>query len=424
MSSIVSTFGKFIRGNSDQDVSSPTGMSADAQLAAVIQRLEAATIRLETLAKTGAPAAGVSADATGTSATSAAAPASASAPAPAVAAFDERMAGPLRDYLALSATVGGLVKEQSEHVEAAIKAQRRIIEIACASRKPPAATVQEIIKPLQQAIAKVTEIKEKNRQSPLFNHLSTVADGIPALGWVVVEPAPAPYVNDMKDSAQFYANRVIKEKRESLPAHAEWATSFITVIEETYAYNPELRATSVVKAADLAPKADRSTPASAPARGPAKLALEGSKWRIENQVGRDDIVLDQTAINHVIYIYNCQSTTIQIKGKVNAVVIDGCKKVGVVMDNVVSTVDIVNCKSVQAQVTGRAPTILIDKTDGVQLYIAKTARDVEIFSAKSSEMNVLVQGDDDEFAERPVPEQFKTVIVKGALVTEPVVHNG
>lgn len=32
----------------------------------------------------------------------------------------------------------------------------------------------------------VGDIKDANRRSPQFNHLSTVAEGIPAAGWVAV----------------------------------------------------------------------------------------------------------------------------------------------------------------------------------------------------------------------------------------------
>jgi hypothetical protein len=32
----------------------------------------------------------------------------------------------------------------------------------------------------------ITAIKDKNRPAPVFSQLSAVADGAPALGWVVV----------------------------------------------------------------------------------------------------------------------------------------------------------------------------------------------------------------------------------------------
>ena len=134
------------------------------------------------------------------------------------------------------------------------------------------------------------------------------------------------------------------------------------------------------------------------------------------------MVVEETELRHVVYIYNCQNSTITVKGKVNAITLDGCKKVGLLLDSVVSSVETVNCKSVQIQITGTAPTCSIDKTDGFQLYLSKEAAGIEIFSAKSSEMNVLVPDANGEFIEMPVSEQFKTVIKGSKLITEAVEH--
>jgi adenylyl cyclase-associated protein len=65
-------------------------------------------------------------------------------------------------------------------------ATRQLVLIAAESKKPESKTLMDIIKPVQEAIASVVSIKDKNRPSPLFSHLSAVADGVPALGWVVV----------------------------------------------------------------------------------------------------------------------------------------------------------------------------------------------------------------------------------------------
>lgn len=67
----------------------------------------------------------------------------------------------------------------------------------------------ELIKPTNQAIEKVCEYKENNRPSPLFDHLTTVREGISALGWITVEQLPAPFVEGHRDSSRFFANRVI-----------------------------------------------------------------------------------------------------------------------------------------------------------------------------------------------------------------------
>lgn len=65
------------------------------------------------------------------------------------------------------------------------------------------------------------------------------------------------------------------------------------------------------------------------------------------------------------------------------------------------------------QVTGKVPTVTIDGTDGGQLYLGRESLDVEIVTAKSSSVNISlpVEGEEEGiFAEKPVPEQLKTVI--------------
>ena len=72
----------------------------------------------------------------------------------------------------------------------------------------------EILKELQSNMGAVNDIREANRPSPLFNHLTTVSEGIALLGWITIEPKPAAYITDTLDSAQFYGNRVIKDYKE------------------------------------------------------------------------------------------------------------------------------------------------------------------------------------------------------------------
>lgn len=107
-------------------------------------------------------------------------------------------------------------------------------------------------------------------------------------------------------------------------------------------------------------------------------------------------------------MFKCQDSTLQIKGKLNSIIVDSCKKVAVVFDDVVSSIEFVNCQSVQAQVMGKCPTVSVDKTDGFMMYLSKDSLDAEIITAKSSEMNVLVPKADGDFEEFPLPEQFKT----------------
>uniref|UniRef100_A0A8C7PL46 Cyclase associated actin cytoskeleton regulatory protein 2 n=1 Tax=Oncorhynchus mykiss TaxID=8022 RepID=A0A8C7PL46_ONCMY len=155
-----------------------------------------------------------------------------------------------------------------------------------------------------------------------------------------------------------------------------------------------------------------------PQKRPPLLELEGKKWRVEYFDQAHDLVIEEPELRQVAYVFGCSNSTLQIKGKINSIIVDNCKKLGLVFDNVVGIVEVINSKDIKLQVMGRVPTMSINKTEGCQVYLSKDALDCEIISAKSSEMNILVPQDDD-YREFPVPEQFKTVWDGSKLVTEP-----
>ncbi|XP_062953058.1 adenylyl cyclase-associated protein 2 isoform X1 [Cynocephalus volans] len=193
----------------------------------------------------------------------------------------------------------------------------------------------------------------------------------------------------------------------------------VTDDQKTYK-NPSLRAQGAQTRSPT--KSHTAGPTSPKAHSPQKHApvfeLEGKKWRVEYQEDRNDLVISETELKQVAYIFKCDKSTLQMKGKINSITIDNCKKFGLVFDNVVGIVEVINSKDIQIQVMGRVPTISINKTEGCHIYLSEDALDCEIVSAKSSEMNILIPQDDD-YREFPVPEQFKTAWDGSKLVTEP-----
>lgn len=104
-----------------------------------------------------------------------------------------------------------------------------------------------------------------------------------------------------------------------------------------------------------------------------------------------------------------------------------CVGSSVLVESVVSSVQVTNSPSFTIQITGMAPTITLDNTDSGQIYLSKECLGVEITTAKCSSINVSlpVEGEEDGiFEEQPVPEMFKTVIKDGKLVTSVVEHTG
>ncbi|NWS23774.1 CAP2 protein, partial [Polioptila caerulea] len=184
--------------------------------------------------------------------------------------------------------------------------------------------------------------------------------------------------------------------------------------------NPSLRAQGPpVRSPTKSHTPSPTSPKNSPQQNHAPvLELEGKKWRVEYQEDKNDLVISNTELKQVAYIFKCNKSTLQIKGKINSITIDNCKKFGLVFDNVVGIVEVINSRDIQIQVMGKVPTISINKTEGCHIYLSEESLDCEIVSAKSSEMNILIPQDGD-YKEFPVPEQFKTAWDGSKLVTEP-----
>ncbi|KNC31171.1 hypothetical protein FF38_14273 [Lucilia cuprina] len=415
-----------------------------------------------------------------------------------VLGFQDIMAGPLSQYLALSAKIGGDVAKHAEFVKKAFDAQLQYVTLATQCSQPNQSKQMELLKPTSDQITAIQDFREKNRASQYFNHLSAISESIPALGWVCVSPTPGPHVKEMNDAGQFYTNRVLKEWKEKDPTHVEWARAWVQTLTELQQYIKQYHTTGLVWSGKGAAPASGAAPppppmggcppppppptfdmsnmnlgegpddrsalfaeinqgenitknlkkvtadmqthknptlrtGPAPFKTPTQFASsskpaapvvkdpvftrDGKKWLIEYQKNNNNLLVENAEMNNVVYMFKCEGSVLTVKGKVNNVVLDSCKKCSLVFDSVVASIEFVNCQSVQMQVLGFVPTISIDKTDGCQMYLSKESLGVEIVSSKSSEMNIMLPEDSGDYTELPVPEQFKTTISGKTLKT-------
>lgn len=181
--------------------------------------------------------------------------------------------------------------------------------------------------------------------------------------------------------------------------------------------NTDLRVSGTVPGTKPAVGPRPAAGRAAPVKRAPVCELQGKKWVIEHQDNNLELQLDETQMNHVVYAFNCVDSVITVKGKVNSIILDSCRKSAVIFDSVVASVEFVNCISCQMQVNEKVPTISIDKTDGLQMYLSKDSLSVVLVTSKSSEMNVLVPKDDGDYTELAVAEQFKTTIQGKKLQT-------
>ncbi|XP_063914925.1 adenylyl cyclase-associated protein 1 isoform X1 [Zophobas morio] len=410
-----------------------------------------------------------------------------------VQGFTDIIQGPLAQYLQISQQIGGDVGQHSQLVHNAFQMQLQYLTIASQSKQPSQPEIINLLKPTSDQISAIQDFREKNRTSKFFNHLSAVSESIPALGWVTVSPAPAPYVKEMNDAGQFYTNRVLKDWKEKDKKHVDWVKAWLQSLSQLQAFVKQHHTTGLIWAGkgtaappppppgcpppppvldfSAAPSAggdaDRSAlfaqinqgenitrnlkkvtsdmqshkntalregpaPFKAPERAggigsgldkPPNFVREGKKWLIEYQKGNHNLLVDNAEMNNVVYLFKCTDSTVVIKGKINSITLDSCKKTSVVFDSLVSSMEFINCQSVQMQVLGKVPTISIDKTDGCQMYLSPESLDVVIVSSKSSEMNVLVPKGNGDYTEYPVPEQYRTTVVPGQGLNTTIVEN-
>uniref|UniRef100_A0A8C1SF10 CAP, adenylate cyclase-associated protein 1 (yeast) n=1 Tax=Cyprinus carpio TaxID=7962 RepID=A0A8C1SF10_CYPCA len=338
-----------------------------------------------------------------------------------VEAYDNLLSGPVAQYTALSQKIGGDVQKHAELMKQAFSCQRQFLVTASNSQKPSDSVLTSLLAPVSKVIQEVQAFREKNRSSPLFNHLSAVSESVPALGAPAPPPpGPPPPPMDLDkssggDSGATNRNALFA----SLNKGADITKGLKHVSDDQKTHkNPGLKAQGGPLPSGPKPFAARPTAAASPARTlPPVLELDGKKWKVENHEGAQNLVISDTELKQVVYAFKCNNSTLQVKGKINSITLDNCKKLGLVFDDVVGIVEVINCKDVKVQVMGKIPTISINKTDGCHVYLSKDSLSCEIISAKSSEMNVLVPNKDGEYTEIPVPEQFKTVWDGNKLVT-------
>lgn len=203
--------------------------------------------------------------------------------------------------------------------------------------------------------------------------------------------------------------------------------------------NPSLRASSIVpdRSESLSPTssinrnkspAPRKTPKpeSLRTKKPPKKELDGNKWIIEHYDNEAEPIEIEATISQSILISRCNKTTIRIIGKANAISIDNSPRLSVIIDSLVSSVDVIKSSNFALQVLGTLPTILLDQVDGAQVYLGKDSMNTEVFSSKSSSINLnIISGEDEDYKEVALPEQIRTYIGEnGQLISEIVEHAG
>lgn len=111
----------------------------------------------------------------------------------------------------------------------------------------------------------------------------------------------------------------------------------------------------------------------------------------------------EAELNHSVLISRCHNTTIIVRGKANQVTVENASRLSLVVDTLVSTVDVVKAQNFALQVLGTIPTVMMDQVDGAQVYFSKASTATQIFHSKSDSINLnVIAGEDDDYREVPL----------------------
>lgn len=441
-----------------------------------------------------------------------------------VGVFDQFIKDNLDPFVKLSAAIDPVVGEAAENFRAAFVEQGKFLELVSETQKPAPTDAKfvECLAPINGKIEAVSTLKDANRRLPYFNHLNTVSEGAPVLGWIVSD-APVSFIPEFKDSAQFWSNRVMKEFKDKDVKHVQWVKQSLQIFDSLKEYvkeyhttgpswnakgkplaetmaksttteskgpepssagappppppppatlfeekaagssetggmgavfaalnkgenvtsglkkveksqmthkNPALRDAAAVVKKPTPPKKPTSlstAPKVAQKKPPRMELVDGSKWVIENYTEADapEPIVIEAEMHQSVFIGNATGITVQINGKANAVTISETKKTGVVVDSLISGIDVIKSFKFGIQVTGVVPLITVDKSDEGSIYLSAASLKVDalVVTSNTTALNINVPEEDD-FAELSVPEQLKHSVKNGKLVSEVVEHAG
>ncbi|KAJ8941893.1 hypothetical protein NQ318_001748, partial [Aromia moschata] len=338
-----------------------------------------------------------------------------------VSGFTDILQGPLAQYLQFSAKIGGDVAQHSQMVQQAFSAQLQFLQLASQSGKPANQNdFMNLLGPTSNCInspAPAPYVKEMNDAGQFYTnrvlkdwkeknktHVDWVKAWIQTLtelqafvkrhhttglvwggkGTAAAAPPPPPAAPLPPPPTMDFSAAPLESEpdRSALFAQLNQGANItshlkkVTPDMQTHK-NPTLKQTGPVSY--TSPTELKNTLLSGPQPDkPPTFFRDGKKWLIEYQKGNHQLVVENGEMNNTVYVYKCIDSTVIIKGKINSVVMDSCKKTAVVFDHLVSAVEFINCQSVQMQVFGKVPTISIDKTDGCQIYLSPESLDVEI----------------------------------------------
>jgi len=321
----------------------------------------------------------------------------------------------------------------------------------------------------------MNKVKDRDMKAPV-NHMKGLCDSIPIFFWFSATSGEEAkdYLVEFHGQIFFWTNKILKEGK---PLDDAWTNAFTACATALKDFVIERRDTilnwngsedgagakafyeAAVKSAGgataaaptTAPAAEEKKTAPAPVKAAAGAPVKKVKapikelvrnrWAIENQ-GKEHLKFegeDQVNRKIAFQIFDCKETTIEIVGKAQNVLLQNCQKVTLIVDKLVSQVELGGCKVCKVICRNQTPDV---GPGQIGMITAENCNEViiqlqsETINAKISTIccrSIIVkypkEGSTDAQCDEepgvhllsiPVAEVYETVIVNGTMVTTPM----
>ena len=180
------------------------------------------------------------------------------------------------------------------------------------------------------------------------------------------------------------------------------------------------------------------TPKAAPKPAPKKpTAVEKKKREPIKKVVKNNLIEacfyegetltfegDDVGINSAVSFIRSEKTNFIVSGKIKVVNIEGCKNCAVVLDDVITQIELMNCEGMKVQIKGKAMQFIVDRCKNTQLYLDTSGKGIKVHTTNST-TTVLnfpaeeVDENGNDSRSIPVYETWETVIKEDKLQCKP-----
>ncbi|CAI5755956.1 unnamed protein product [Candida verbasci] len=159
-------------------------------------------------------------------------------------AFEKLISDFVAPFITISNSIDPIVGESAQLLGDAFNEQLKFLKIVALTQKPKMEDpeFQKLLSPLNEILTKISNLKDDSRKSQFFSHLNTLSESTSVFYWIGV-PTPVSYISDIKDSAKFWSDRVLKEFKDKDKINIDWVNQISKLFDELKAYVKEYHAT-------------------------------------------------------------------------------------------------------------------------------------------------------------------------------------